>query len=268
MKTILVPTDLSQLTDIALSVAVTLARPMGANILLLHSMARPAFAELAGSTLDETHLDSEQVAREALYKMADNPAYADVTIQPVLVTNGENVINDVTERVADLIVMASEGTSGLSEWLAGSNAEAVVRYAHCPVLVLKKPVAHFQPRNIICAIDVDERLKTLHHYPFQLGEEGLNQFIYVMTPTDTRKINSVRDWVDQYALRKGISRFSLVIRHADTVSTGIIDYAQDIQADLIVLYTHGHTGIHHLLAGSVAEDVVNHADVPVLIMRA
>ncbi|MBO0935806.1 universal stress protein [Fibrella sp. HMF5335] len=275
MKTILVPTDLSPLTVNALAVTVTLARPMGANIILLHSVAypmpMPAYAEAFSSTVDytmNTYADIEQDARDTLNQLANNPAYADVTIRPVLLTNGHGVVDNVTDQPADLIVMASEGASGLNEWLVGSNAEAIVRYAHCPVLVIKKPVPHFQPRNIVCAIDVDERLNTMHPYPFQLGEQGLNQFLYVMTPTDNRDPAGIRDWVDAFALRKGISRFSFVIRPAKTVPEGIINHAREVGADLIVLYTHGHTGLRHLLTGSVAEDVVNHADVPVLIMRA
>lgn len=274
MKTILVPTDLSALTHNALAVAVTLARPLGANIMLLHSVVyplpMPAYAESLGSTINctlDTYLDLEQDARETLCRLADNPAYADVTIHPVLLTNGQGLINNVTDQPADLIVMASEGASGLNEWLVGSNAEAIVRYAHCPVLVIKKPVAHFQPKHIVCAIDVDERLKAIHPYPFQLGEEGLNQFLYVMTPTDNRDPAGVRDWVDVFALHKGISRYSFVIRPAKTVPEGIISHANEVGADLIVLYTHGHTGLRHLFSGSVAEDVLNHADIPVLIMR-
>ena len=274
MKTILVPTDLSALTDNALAVAVTLARPLGATIMLLHSVAYPlpmtAYAESMGSTIDytvDTYLELEQDARETLGRLADNPAYADVPIHPILLTNGQGLINNVTDQPADLIVMASQGASGLHEWLVGSTAEAIVRYAHCPVLVIKKPVAQFQPTHIVCAIDVDERLKAIHPYPFQLGEEGLNQFLYVMTPTDNRDPAGVRDWVDGFALNKGITRYSFVISPAQTVPEGIISHANEVGADLIVLYTHGHTGLRHLFSGSVAEDVLNHADIPVLIMR-
>ena len=48
---------------------------------------------------------------------------------------------------------------------------------------------------------------------------------------------------------------------------GIIFYAQDINADLIALATHGRSGLLHLLSGSIAEDVVNHAKRPVWTFR-
>ena len=275
MKTILVPTDLSPMTDNALSVAVSLARLYQAEVLLLHSVMypipAPMYAEAPGMTPDyavSTHRDIEADARETLDRMAHNPAYAGVTITPLMLTNGQGLVRNVTHQPADLIVMASVGASGLEEMLIGSNAEVIVRHAHCPVLVVKHPVAHFRPENIVCAVDVDDQLKHIHHFPFQMGEQGLHQFLYVRTPTDNRDPEGVRDWVNAFTYAKGITEFDFIMRPAMTVPEGIIQYANDVQADLIVVFTHGHTGLRHMLAGSVAESVLNHADTPVLIMRA
>ncbi|MVM39386.1 universal stress protein [Spirosoma sp. HMF3257] len=277
MKTILVPTDLSPMTDAVLSVAVGLARTTGAEIVLLHSVTYPtmmltsAYAE-ALPIVTETTLASyekiEEDARKVLDGFSNNPAYAGVKITPILLTNGQGLVGAITDQPADLIVMASKGASGLEELLIGSNAETVVRYAHCPVLVIKHPVAHFQPENIVCAVDVDDKLKSIKRYPFQMGEQGLHQFLYVITPTDNRDPDGVRDWVNDFACAKGITEFEFVTRHARNVPDGILEYAEATKADLIVLFTHGHKGLLHLLEGSVAEDVLNHANTPVLIMRA
>jgi universal stress protein A len=48
----------------------------------------------------------------------------------------------------------------------------------------------------------------------------------------------------------------------------IVDIARDQHVDLIVMGTHGRTGVHHLLMGSVAEKVVRLAPCPVLVTRA
>lgn len=274
MKTIVVPTDLSPESDAALSVAVDLARTYPARILLLHSVVyplpMPAYAEAAtisvNRTIEEIQ-EIEQTAKTALERMASNSAYKGVAIRPTLLTNGQGLVDNVTDQPADLIVMSSEGASGLEEWLFGSNAESIVRYAHCPVLIIKKPVAHFRPENIVCAIDLDNRLKAMQHYPFQLGERGLHQFLYVLTPTDSRVPEGIRDWVNEFAKAKGITEFDCALHQASTVSEGIIEYADEVKADLIVVFTHGYKGLRHLLAGSVAEDVLNHTKIPVLVMH-
>ena len=50
--------------------------------------------------------------------------------------------------------------------------------------------------------------------------------------------------------------------------SGIIEFADDIDADLIAMTTHGRTGLLHLLTGSIAEDVVNHSSRPVWTFKA
>ncbi|QIP15139.1 universal stress protein [Spirosoma aureum] len=274
MNTIVVPTDLGPETDIALSVAVDLARTYRSTILLLHSVVypipMPIYAEATTTTVGRTVEDYQEIEREAkarLEQFAANSQYKNVTIVPTLLTNGQGLIHNVTDAPADLIVMTSEGASGLEEWLVGSNAESIVRFAHCPVLILKKPISHFQPENIVYAIDVDDRLKADRHYPFQMGEHGLRQFLYVLTPTDSRVPEGIRDWVNGYATGKGITEFTCTIRKAKDVPEGIIDYADEVNADLIVLFTHGYKGLRHFLSGSVAEDVLNHTARPVLVMR-
>lgn len=272
MNTIVVPSDLSTETDIALSVAVDIARTTGATIQLVHSVVYPlpvpAYAEAATIAVNRTLEECQAIEQEAktiLERLAVK--YQNVPIVPVLLTNGEGLVHNITEQAADLIVMASEGSTGLEEWLIGSNAEVIVRYAKCPVLIVKQPIAHFQPETIVCGIDIDDRLKVVQHYPFQMGKQGLHQFLYITTPLDNHVPEGVHDWVSEFARSQHIDRFDFAVRAARNVPDGIINYADEVNADLILLFTHGYKGLRHLLSGSVAEDVLNHSTRPVLVMR-
>ncbi|AKD58121.1 universal stress protein [Spirosoma radiotolerans] len=274
MKTILVPTDLSAASEAALSVAVEIARTYQSTILLLHSVVYPlpvaAYPEAVSITTSYT-VDEwrqlEQEAKIALNRLVANEKYKGVTIVPTLLTNGQGLIHNVTDRPADLIVMSSEGASGLEEWLVGSNAESIVRHAHCPVLIIKKPVVPFRPEKIVYAIDVDDRLKAVQPYSFPLSEGKKYQFLYVQTPTDSRVPEGIRDWINEFARAEGITEFTATVYKSRDVSGGILDYADEANADLIVLVTHGYKGLRHFLSGSVAEDVLNHSQKPVLVMR-
>ncbi|MCY7356412.1 MAG: universal stress protein [Rudanella sp.] len=270
MKTILVPTDLSPLADSALQVAAGLARTYGAEILLVHYI--PFSIAHAGTSEDSlaiaSYLDEQEAKAESdLQQVAENPLYQDIPVTPVLCRDASGLYKAMTERQADLIVLATHGASGLDEWLFGSNAEHIVRSAHCPVLVVKQAVVPFAPTNAVAAIDVDDALKQ-HWPPYPFGATGsLKQFVYVSTPSDNCVPEGVHAWMHELAREKGITDYELHIRLARSVQDGILNYAQERQADLIVLYTHGHTGLRHLLQGSVADDVLNHASVPVLIQR-
>ena len=274
MKTIIVPTDLSPNTEVALSVAADIARVYDGSITLLHSVAYPvgpiAYAgsvSVATDSLVKDFYDVESEAEKEMQRLISHEKYQGVDIMIKLITNGYGMVADVAGRPADLIVMASKGASGLEELLFGSNAEAIVRHADCPVLIVKEAIGHFQPNTVFCAIDTDDRLKTLRHFPFQLGEQGLHKFLYVFTPTDGKVDDGIRDWMGDFAKANGLTDYDLAFRDARTVYEGVIDYAEETNADLIVLFTHGHKGLRHLISGSVAEDVLNHAKTPVLVMR-
>ena len=271
MKTILVPTDLSPLADAALQVAADLARTYGAEILLVHYLP---FSIARASTYEDAlpivvYLDDQEAdAKADLQEIVDNPIYADISLVPITCRDAAGLYEAMTEREADLIVLATHGATGWDEWLFGSNAEHIVRSAHCPVLVVKEAVLPFAPKNAIAAIDVDDALKQQWPpYPFDADGNGLNRFVFVSTPHDPRVAEGVQAWMDELAREKGIDDYELHIRNARNVEDGILNYAQECQADLIVLFTHGHTGLRHLFQGSVAEDVLNHASVPVLILR-
>ena len=281
MKTILVPTDLSVLANNALRVAVDLARDYESEILLVHyqplSVARANNAE--GSLAMLSYLDEQEDNDKAeLQKIAENPAYHDVRIRPITSKDAGSLYETMTERGADragaperrpdLIVLGTHGTSGWDELLFGSNAERIVRHAHCPVLVVKEACTSFAPKNPVAAINVDDDLKeNWPVYPFNANGKSLKQFFYVRTPNDVLVPEGVQEWMQESAQKQGLTDYEFHIRQARTVESGILNYAHERNADLIVVYTHGHTGLRHFLQGSTAEDILNHAPVPVLILR-
>ncbi|MBR9999739.1 MAG: universal stress protein, partial [Cyclobacteriaceae bacterium] len=91
--------------------------------------------------------------------------------------------------------------------------------------------------------------------------------VRINTPNNfesTRKIlQQMRDFVTAYH----IENYTLNIYNDFMEEDGIMFFAQDIEADMIAMATHGRTGIMHLLSGSIAEDVVNHAKRPVWTCR-
>lgn len=273
MKTILVPTDLSPVSLQALEVAVELARAQQANIILLHTvlykLAPVAVADcMTGMSYDlgPVYSDAWNDAEKAMKALLANPAYADVPIKAKLGSNREGLIQDISEQPADLIVVGSKGVSGLMEWLEGSNAELITRFATCPVLIVKEKIEGFNPQHAVIGIDLDEKLKKPHTYPFPIRKPY--PFVYVLTPSDGRQPEGIRQWVATFAKESSIGDYQLDIVWDKTIPAGLLHYAEDVQADLIVLFTHGYKGIRHWLQGSVAEDVLNHSSIPVLVMRA
>lgn len=138
IKTIVFPTDFSHTGDAALRFATTLARESGAKLLITHVQESP-IAYGGG----EMYYGIPEPTVEEQTKMLQDVRPTDPTV-PVefrLITGdpADAVVHLAEEAGADLIVLGSHGRTGLSRLLMGSVAEAIVRRAHCPVLVYKQP---------------------------------------------------------------------------------------------------------------------------------
>jgi nucleotide-binding universal stress UspA family protein len=269
MKKILVPTDLSPLANKALDVAVAIARNNNAKIELLNVKVYPvgdvgAYYSLYGASGVSMDNAWKEVLDEAKTEMnALIEKYEDVKIKPLIEETGSHFIDAVVNHKADLIVMGSSGADGLKEFFSGSNSEEIVRLASCPVLVVKGNQDVFAPKKVVFTVDFshDQFLKkAIESLPLKNAEL---HFLHVDTgmkvidyKEDTARMHKLADKI-------GLKKCQFAIQEATTVENGILEYVAKIDADLIVMYTHGRTGISHFFNGSIAEDVVNHSDVPV-----
>lgn len=146
LRTILLPTDFSECAAHALPVAADMARQAGARLLCLHVVEpvvpavgwTPVAEPLPLADISDRLEDS--AARE-LPRWSRRAECSGLDVEE-LVAHGEaasEIVRVARERGADLIVISSHGRTGLGRIIFGSTAESVVRYAHCPVLVVKPP---------------------------------------------------------------------------------------------------------------------------------
>jgi universal stress protein A len=144
IRSILLPTDFSECGNYALSYAASLARSFGASILCVH-VIEPMVPTVGYSGMTEPLPIAditdqlENSAERELPKIAEREECAGLEIEELIV-HGEaasEIVSVARERKVDLIVVSSHGRTGLGRILFGSTAEAVVRHAPCPVLVVK-----------------------------------------------------------------------------------------------------------------------------------
>lgn len=137
IKTILHPTDFSELSDAAFRVACSLAQDHGARLVVAHVYPPPAtHGELVARRQDD---DFEKELRRVLERVRpENPA---IPVEHILEEGhaAETILRLAKERGCDLIVMGTHGRTGVRRLLLGSVAEQVVRQAPCPVLTLNAP---------------------------------------------------------------------------------------------------------------------------------
>jgi hypothetical protein len=97
--------------------------------------------------------------------------------------------------------------------------------------------------------------------------EAKLHLVRINTPSNFETTRKTLKLIHEFIDNNKIENYTINIYNDKLEEDGIIYFAQDIDADLIALATHGRTGILHLLSGSIAEDVVNHAKRPVWTFR-
>lgn len=276
MNKIIVPIDFSEHSEYALEAAVKLAKGNDAEIIALHML------EMSDSVLTSTDSEQQQkavfflkLAEKRFNEFLDKPYLKEANVTP-LVKHFKvfSEVNDVAkDQAADLIVMGSHGTSGLSEIFVGSNTEKVVRHSEVPVLVLKHKFNKDHLKDVVFASDfsaesvaVYQKAKTL----FQDFKAKLH-LLHVNLPSDRfRSTNEIDQTVSNFLMKAegNLDKLSQINFVSDyTVEKGVLNFANKIGADLIAVATHGRTGIAHFFEGSISEDIANHAVLPVMTFK-
>lgn len=279
MQTILIPTDFSEYATNALDVAYEIAKKSNATLKLLHIIEAPGagtfntMGEVAAvDPMDNIYLlEMMKRMKEQMNNIVENPKYAGVDIAHEVTIGSpfSSIAADIEELNVNLVVMGSKGSSGMEEVLIGSNTEKVVRRAKCPVLTIKNKTDITNIKDIVFASDFKEGGEnvTVALKKFQALFNARLHLLKVNTPNN---FSSNRDLVPRmkaFAERHQLGNVTFNIYNDVVEEDGIIYFADDINADLIALATHGRSGLMHLLSGSIAEDVVNHAKRPVWTCR-
>ncbi|WP_424963861.1 universal stress protein [Ekhidna sp.] len=274
MKQILVPYDFSKVAEHALDFACQIADKSEGNILLLNVIEHPtadSFKTMgiqSEDPMEQLYIKKmyERV-QEKLAQVVSNAKYSDDKIATkIQLGNAFNtIIDQITEENVDLLIVGTEGAEGLNEFFVGSNTEKIVRKAQCPVISVSEKVDLEPIEKIVFASDfintddfLIEKVKSL-----QAMMDAQLKIVKINTPasfTSTRHdLKQMQEFVEKY----GIENCTTEIYNYKNEEDGIIYYAEDVEADMIALGTHQRKGVGHFLAGSIAEDVVNHATIPV-----
>lgn len=277
MKKILVPTDFSKPAQIAVDVASDIAKKSNGQLILLHVIEEASgtsfkiTGEVDTSSGWEDKLFTmkliEKSKRQMAKAMEDLEASGVKARQELRVGTAFHGIRDIiAEQKVDLVVMGSAGRTKLEEMIIGTNTEKVVRHAKCPVLTVHRKPATTDFRNIVYATSMskDEEVFSRIIRTTQQMYDATVHLVRINTPGNFQRDAVVKKYMQDFAKKLQLKNFTVNIFNDLTEEEGIIYFADSINADLIAMATHGRTGFAHVLAGSIAEEVVSHAKRPVL----
>ena len=291
-KCVLVATDFSEYSKVALDICLGVSKCMKTKLYVLHTIEKfPHDYKHLLSSAAHTNMKQklEEEAMEKIKAMLPEELLGSEDIVPI-VRFGKpflEIIKVAKDKDVDLMAIGTHGRAGVDRVILGSVAERVVRKAGCPVMVIRgKKYVGF--KRIIVPIDFSDcsrkaleyaaatarahksKLTILHVYEESFvepyvnaanSEEEANEIIKEIERVNETKYDEFLKTVDlsgveyEKLLKKGIPE------------TDIVEIAMEQQANLIVMGTHGRSGIKHILIGSTAEEVVRTVHCDIIIVK-
>lgn len=297
VRKVLHPTDFSDSSRSALTRAVFLANRHNAELHLLHVVELhgddPLNPEHHFPDIEEIYGELVKVAQSGMKDLLAEGEGQTLRIREHLeraISAAPEIVRFAGELDADLIVMGCHGRRGARRFFLGSVAEEVVRTARCPVMTLQAdgPDPLRVPTRVVAPVDFSEesaaalaaakvmartygaRLDVVHvveHPTFAHQYEPFyNRALDYSFPRAAAKVGAaLTEFLDDVAGPE-VETHCEVLEGSPAKS--VVDYAERHDAGLIVIATHGLTGLEHFLLGSVTERVVRMAHCPVLTMKA
>jgi nucleotide-binding universal stress UspA family protein len=297
-KHVLVPLDGSRLAEAALPAAAYLAGSLDARVTLVHVVERRAPQEVHG----ERHLADPGEADAYLEEVAGRAFPSGAQVECHVHSNEvRDVARSLTEHVGelgpDLIVMCTHGRGGLRSWLLGSIAQQVIALGTTPVLLVQ-PEGMAEAPEFVCrrllvpldgnpeheegltvAVDLaracgaDLHLMMVVH---TLGTlPGQQAATARLLPGATSLLLDVSEEGAEQLLRQKVAQLqstagpmmpiTVEVSRGDP-ALAIVRTAQRVQADVVVLGTHGKAGLDAFWSGSVAPQVASRSRVPLLLV--
>jgi len=289
---ILVPLDGSELAEVALPYAEELAGRLGSEVRLLY-VSEPA--EASYRRMHQFYMQKvAEATKHAAERYAEKPGEKAIKVESrILVGNPAEEIVDYADKAdIGLIVMATHGHSGIKRWaLGGSVADKVVRATKQPVAIIRARGARPDVREkgvlnkALVPLDGSKESEAVIPYIEELASKLKVGLILLQVvarayhvhegievPYTEEEVKPLEADAERYlekvskALQgKGIStRWEVRVGHE---AEEIIEFADEIVADLVAMSTHGQTGISRWAFGSVTDKVLHAGNTPVLLVR-
>jgi len=293
LRRILAPVDFSPASQRGLAFAAALAGRFHSQLHLLHVVEPPVLPEWGYAHIPQREARLRHAAEERLPRLPSECGINPALVASTKIRSGEaedEICKAAAEERADVVVLASHGLGGIQHAFFGSTAERVVRRAPCPVLTVRERVlrskgaaASFDLKRIVVTTDFSEESRKAFPYALALARkfEAALLLLYVVPAHLPAEFSHMGIVLEESRLleeaRERLPRFLQAELdphlHVETqvVNGGpaheICRTAETQAADLIVMATHGHTGLQHFMVGSVTEKVIRHAPCPVLVVR-
>lgn len=274
MNKILIPTDFSQTAEKSYSLAAKIAKATGAELVFIHVITKSMrkamtvqFSSIA-NIAEYDIADEITAAKELLSRINENPLFRGIAVSTELITNTTldipSAISDYEENNnIDLVISGTYSARTTRR----NYAPIIVRGAKCPVITVEAFEESNELKNLVVATDfknVNYRMMDAIWAIQQLFESTLT-VLFVNTPHHFKDTQNIENEYNLFVSKFELENTKLAVYNDHVLEDGILKYVDDVKADMLMMSTHGRTGVSSLFNRSHAEYIVGHAKMPVYV---
>ncbi len=274
---ILVPVDFSETSEFAIYTAAAMAMLLKAELYFIHVMESNEYYFSVLPEAKSVMPPVGDIKAEAEKKMLDlqHKIKAYSGINATLFTTSGNIESEIRAyaktNAIDLIVMGTHGISGYQEVFIGSNAQRLVTLSEIPVLTLKKEKDILGFKNILLPFDNDLHSREKVNIAIKIADlySANIHILGVLDSSDPSDINkfkiklkNVEDLMHEHTLP-----VKTTLIKGDNTAKAALEYAEANNCDLMVINTGHESRITGIFLGAFAQQMVNHANIPVLSIK-
>jgi nucleotide-binding universal stress UspA family protein len=294
IRQVAVALDGSDFAERSLPAAAAISRLFDAQLALISVLPSRGVLRVlpkgrsSGNPAEAGQIDTEAYLSRLAGEYLDRGVRTDYYVAAGPVPQAINVLT--IELNVDLLVMSTHGRSGMSRFMLGSNASALIQLLRQPVLLLRPQALARgdlpEVRRVLVTLDGSSFAERVLPWVQRVSEATGAEVLLLVVPEvpEPSLYGAMADAVDELRgqaeanARRYLERVSAQLLDAglpvrslvegSRPATTILDVAERGQVDLIMLATHGRGGIDRLMLGSVADRVVHHSLCPVLLVPA
>lgn len=267
MQRIMLVTDGSEYSESAIGQAIDMAQRCKADLFAFTVLPTPYY----GSTLGEPLHDQEKrQAVERLMKVRARAEASGLSCE-ILLGHGDDawaeIVDQAEQSAMDVIVMGRRDKGDVMRSLLGSSTEKVIGRTHSDVLVVPRG-AFSQGKGMIVPVDGSRYSEAAADTALKMAQRCPMPITIVSVAADEAGMEDARKIAEQIRIRmqEAPQTVDLVVRVGQPDEV-ILSVTKDRGGDLIVMGSHGRTGLDRLLIGSVSEKVIGQTDCPVLVVK-
>ncbi len=268
--------DFSDSAENALVGALSIAKRTGAAITFAHGMTVGLrWDEIDESTRKKYPEIAHQVneAKRRLSVLVENCKADGLSCKyEIRFADGQrNMANQLLQGEYDLLVMGAQGLGDRSQFSIGANAVKILRTAKRPVLMIKElPEKEIKFETVVFATgmepDTYPAFEKLLAFSKEFGSREMH-LLAVTTPHNFQPTSKMMETMRKFVSNHEVNNIFLHNHNHYSVEAGILEFAQDIDADLLAIANHGRNDITGLFIESIPENLVKYGHFPVLSIR-